>query len=151
MAADERTPAPVKPTAPWYRDGLRFECLPDCGACCTNHEDYAYVYLDDGEDARIAEHLELPLREFRKVYTTRDDGWLVMKMDKPDCPFLQGARCTIYPVRPVQCSTFPFWAENLRSPAAWKRRQGFCPGIGVGDVQSLPVIQTRLAQRKPGD
>ena len=151
MAADDRTPTAENLSDPWYADGLHFECQPDCAACCTNHDDYSYVYLDDGEDRRIAEHLELTLRQFRKTYTTRDDGWIVLKMDQPDCPFLDGARCGIYPVRPVQCSTFPFWRENLRSPGAWKRLREFCPGIGAGEEHSLPVIQTRLAQRKPGD
>jgi len=96
--------------APWYAEGLRFECLPDCAACCTNHDDYAYVYLEPGEPERIALHLGLDPGTFAERYTQLDEGWVVLKMDRPDCPFLSGTRCSIYAVRPVQCRTFPFWA-----------------------------------------
>ena len=43
---------------PWYSEGLCFECRPDCGACCTNHEDYAYVYLEGDDVDRLVAHLE---------------------------------------------------------------------------------------------
>ena len=27
--------------------------------------------------------------------------------------------CTVYPVRPLQCRTWPFWPENLSSKQSW--------------------------------
>jgi len=135
--------------APWYAEGLRFECLPDCGACCTNHDDYAYVYLEPGESERIARQLDLDLDTFSDRYTGREEDWVILRMDRPDCPFLSGARCSIYAVRPVQCRTFPFWAENLRNRARWRRLRRFCPGIDRGESHSLRVIQDHLAARKP--
>lgn len=147
MGAEKKRRA-ADSAGPWYAGGLRFECQEDCGACCTNHDDYAYVYLEDGEPERIAEALGLGLDEFLERHTELDDGWTVLKMDRPDCPFLSGARCSIYAVRPVQCRTFPFWSENLRSSARWERLRGFCPGIGRGETHSLRVIQEHLAARK---
>ena len=133
--------------SPWYAAGLKFSCQQDCGACCTDHEDYAYVYIDPDEERAMAEFLELSLRQFRRRWTTLDEGHRVLRMDGPDCPFLDGSRCSIYPVRPSQCRTFPFWTENLSSPGAWKALREFCPGIDVGEKHPLKVIRKRLDER----
>jgi len=38
--------------------------------------------------------------------------------------FLKDKQCTVYPVRPAQCRTFPWWKENLSSKEAWRGLQG---------------------------
>ena len=54
-------------------------------------------------------------------------------MDQPQCPFLtQEGTCGVYLARPMQCRTWPFWAENLESPEAWAATAAICPGIGSG-------------------
>jgi len=137
------------PRAPWYADGLRFTCLPDCGKCCTRHGAYGYVYLEEGDAPRLAAHFGLTEDEFRRTRTAKDDGHLVLRMDGEGCPFLDGSRCSVYEARPTQCRTFPFWPENLRSRERWERLKGFCPGIGEGQVHSLPVIRARIADEPP--
>ncbi|HKQ63012.1 MAG TPA: YkgJ family cysteine cluster protein [Candidatus Polarisedimenticolaceae bacterium] len=137
--ASERT------RSPWFAAGLRFECQPDCGACCVNHGEYAYVYLSDEEARRLGAFLELEPAEFRARYTTLDEGELVLRMDQPACPFLDGTRCGVYPVRPRQCRSFPFWEETLASRAQWEALREFCPGIGRGELQSAERILLQLA------
>jgi len=132
----------------WYGDGLRFECQPDCGACCVNHGDYSFVYLEDGEVDALAEFLEIGRSEFLRRFTAVDDGHIVLRMDAPACPFLVDDRCSVYPVRPVQCSTFPFWKENLRTRANWSKLKEFCPGIGKGERVDLDTIRRELAARE---
>jgi len=134
--------------APWFADGLRFECQPDCGACCSNHDDYSYVYLESGEAKRMAAQLELPLEDFLERYTDFDQGFLILKMDEPDCPLLDGNRCSVYEARPVQCSTFPFWEENLAGPARWSRLKAFCPGIDKGKRHPLALIRQKVDDRE---
>jgi Fe-S-cluster containining protein len=134
---------------PWYADGLRFECQADCGLCCTNHGRYAYVYLDGEDLPRLAAHCELTQDEFRDRFTTVDEGYVVLRMDTPNCPFLDGSRCTVYEARPAQCRSFPFWEEHLDSKRAWNRTEEFCPGINRGPVHSLSMIRERLAERDP--
>ena len=132
---------------PWYEDGLKFSCVPECGGCCTDHDEYSLVYLSLKTERAIAGLLKLDLKTFRERYTQLDEGHRVLRMDTPDCPFLDGKRCSIYPVRPRQCRTFPFWEENLSSSRAWKKLVKFCPGIDSGEHNSLRVIRSVLDER----
>jgi len=135
---------------PWYASGLRFTCRPDCGACCTNHDQYAFVYLEGDDLQQMARLLGLSDAEFSERYTVLDGEYRVLLMDEPDCPFLDGARCTVYEARPTQCRAFPFWAETLTSRRRWRGLRKFCPGIDEGEVHSLEVIRGHLAKRKIG-
>ena len=120
------------PVERWTEDGLRFECTR-CGACCRNHGEYAYVYLMPPEVRALADHLGLDEATFLERWCERDEGWTVLRMDSPRCPFLSEAgTCTVYPARPMQCRTWPFWEENLRSAETWARAATICPGIGRG-------------------
>ena len=68
-------------------------------------------------------------------------------MDDPACPFL-GAdnRCHIYPVRPKQCATWPFWEENLER-ASWDGPvRECCPGIGSGPLHSAEEVERLAAE-----
>jgi Fe-S-cluster containining protein len=133
---------------PWYAEGLQFECQEDCGRCCTNHGDYAYVYLEETDLHRLRRYFGLNREQFLERYTTVDDGFVVLRMDRPACPFLEGSRCTVYEARPVQCRTFPFWEEHLRSRKAWNGTEKFCPGINRGPIHSLRMIRRRLEERR---
>lgn len=141
---DDTTKGPS--TRIWYAGGLRFECQPGCGNCCVNHGDYEYVYLEGDDAERLARHLGLDLPDFHDRYTELDDEFPVLRMDRPACPFLDGTRCSVYPARPTQCRTFPFWKNNLTSRGAWSRLRGFCPGIDQGELHPLRVIQTHVAE-----
>jgi Fe-S-cluster containining protein len=82
----------------------------------------------------IALHLGMSEASFLEAYCQQEDGWVTLRMDSPACPFLQeGNTCAIYPVRPKQCATWPFWKENLRR-AAWEEIAKDCPGIGKGEL-----------------
>lgn len=131
---------------PWYADGLRFSCT-QCGNCCRNGGEYAYVYLSDGEIEAIAEHIGMPVNAFLETYCDRDGDWVTLSMDEPACPFLdEENRCRIYPVRPVQCRTWPFWSDNLDRETWEKSVTQRCPGIGSGPLYSLEEIEERARE-----
>jgi len=54
----------------------------------------------------------------------------------------------VYAARPVQCGTFPFWRENLRTRAQWEALGAFCPGIGRGDFVPLESILAQARARE---
>lgn len=126
-------------------EGVRFECLPDCGRCCSRHDDFSYVYLEPDDVRALASFLDLPLGEFRKRWTFKEEGHTALRIDGDACPFLDGSRCSVYAARPRQCRIFPFWTESLRSEEAWEGLRGFCPGIGQGDL--IPVESIRARSR----
>jgi len=126
---------------PWYSNGLRFSCTR-CGNCCRNHGAYTYVYLAPADVSAIARHLGLSQRVFLETYCKAEDGWVTLRMDSPACPFLEnGNTCGIYPVRPKQCATWPFWTENLEQ-VTWENDVARdCPGIGRGELHSREEIE----------
>lgn len=131
--------------APWYREGLRFTCTR-CGACCTGAP--GYVWVSDTEIARLAEYVGEPIEQFTRKYVRRVDQRLSL-IEKPggDCIFWdKTAGCTVYPARPVQCQTWPFWSDNIESPAAWAHVKRVCPGSGKGQWFSLEEIEASAAR-----
>ena len=137
------------PEAEWYEDGLRFECS-QCGNCCTGPP--GYVWFTEEEAGRIAEHLGLTVAQFRRRYTHPVHGSEslneVQSEDGYDCIFLRRddagkALCSIYPVRPRQCRTWPFWTENLRSSRDWARTARGCPGCNHGELVPIEEIRIR--------
>ena len=141
-ARGRRAPRP----RPWYAGGLRFECQPGCGACCTRQGGRDFVYLAPRDVWRLALALGLSTAQFRRRHTVRDRGWTALRMTAEACPFLDGWRCRVHAARPAQCRTFPFWTEILRSPEAWRALGARCPGVGRGALVSLAGIRARLRQ-----
>jgi len=137
---EEPDPSEPRPE-PWYAPGLRFGCT-QCGQCCRTHGEYAYVYLSGAEVGRIARHLGLTRDAFLERYCREEDGWIHLAIDSPACPFLTAdSRCSIYPVRPTQCATWPFWHENLER-ATWEGPvRAVCPGIGRGPLHTREEIE----------
>lgn len=130
----------------WYTDGLRFECT-QCGVCCTGAP--GYVWLTRAECDELAEFLGLSGDEFVRRYV-RLVGRRRSLVEEPngDCIFYDDG-CTVYPVRPGQCRTFPFWPENLKSRGAWEEVSEECEGIGQGPLYSLETA--RLISRGEND
>lgn len=134
--------------APFYKKGLQFECLK-CGKCCSGFP--GYVYLSEKDIDELAHFLGLDRRSFLKKYTR-----LVHVFNEPRLSLVEKARhdcvfwdklCTVYPARPVQCRTYPFWKRHLVSEREWNRLSGFCPGINRGRVYSIKEIQYLMEQK----
>ncbi|MDF2550100.1 MAG: hypothetical protein K0S07_1167 [Chlamydiales bacterium] len=120
---------------PWYKKGLNFKCT-GCGACCTKTPGYIWVSKEEIE--KIATFLKISLEEFASKYLRSIGNKLSLK-ELPvtyDCIFLKENRCSIYPVRPVQCGTYPFWPTILESEKNWQDESGYCEGI----CSSSPLV-----------
>lgn len=131
---------------PWYAGGLHFGCVA-CGSCCTGGP--GYVWVNDEEIERIAAFLGLDRRRFRNRYLVLGfRGYSLREKANYDCVFLDGGRCTIYPLRPRQCRSFPFWPEVLRSRSNWDRFAKSCPGMNHGRLYAIDEIEEIAAGRK---
>ncbi len=133
---------------PFFESGsLRFSCT-GCGKCCETAGDY-YVYLTPEEASLIRNHLGLSRAWFRRRYLARlEEGELVLGPGRDErCVFLdQAGRCRVYPVRPLQCRTYPFWPEVAVNRRDWQREALRCEGIGHGPVVSRAVIRRAVRQ-----
>ena len=128
---------------PWYKNGLRFTCT-QCGDCCTGEP--GYVWVSDEELAAIADHRGESVEEVRDLYTRRTPrGRTLREKANGDCVFYDRKDgCTIYPVRPPQCRTWPFWESNVETPEAWERTKAVCPGSGHGELIPAEEITLRV-------
>jgi len=128
----------------WYRAGLHFECI-QCGRCCSGPGE-GYIWVSKAEIRLIAEYLKMPEEQLRRTYLKRVGfRTTIIENKSRDCIFLEdrgGAKsCAIYPVRPNQCRTWPFWSENLADADAWNRAGMKCPGINRGKLYSYEEIR----------
>ena len=130
-------------TEPWYQDGLRFRCTR-CGHCCTG--DPGNVWVNDEEIAAIAEYQRESTQQATALYTRPGGrGRSLREKANGDCIFYSHEDgCTIYPVRPRQCRTWPFWESNVRTPEAWEQTCQVCPGSGQGELITAEEITRRL-------
>ena len=131
---------------PWYAPGLHFECT-QCGNCCSGAP--GFVWVDSREIQAIADHLNVPLGEILHLKCRQvGDRTSLREYPNGDCIYLDGKTrgCTIYPVRPKQCRTWPFWNSHLASPEAWQNVHALCPGVGQGAFIPLKQIEEQAAE-----
>ena len=132
-----------KTEAPWYGEGLRFECTR-CGGCCRG--DPGYVWVNEMEIASIARALKLAPAEFARTYLRKVMGAVsLLELANGDCIFWSPEGCRIYEVRPMQCRTFPFWHEYVSSPKGWAGAGRRCPGVNRGRLY-LPAEIDHLVE-----
>jgi len=129
----------------FFDQGIHFECQ-QCGACCNG--DPGIVYVDLDEVKHIAEYLSEGIHFFTDKYLLPLRAGYTIKEHSDGRCFFYNNGCTIYPVRPLQCRTYPFWFENLRSSKKWKHVLRECPGIGCGPLYSrekiLKIVQSTM-------
>jgi Fe-S-cluster containining protein len=121
------------------------------------------------EVAAAADYVNLTAPEFIETYaeskldspTKQDDiPWILVKNQETEgekgCVFLDNETnfCKIYPVRPIQCSTYPFWTNIIESEyhwntevrradddlssslPAWSAEDGGCEGMKILDEEN---------------
>lgn len=134
----------------WYSGGLRFGCR-QCGRCCGGAP--GYVWTTDDEIIAMANELGISRVQFETSFARLVFGRKKSLLERPngDCVLLSPdtRQCMVYKSRPVQCRTWPFWDQNLDSPASWKRAARGCPGCDnpKGKLYSLEEIETNRAKK----
>jgi Fe-S-cluster containining protein len=143
---------PNKTKTAWYAAGLHFECM-ECGVCCAGPGE-GYIWVTKPEIKIIADFLKMTPDELRRKFLKRVGLRMTIIEDSftKDCIFLQEANsrkeCKIYPVRPSQCRSWPFWPNNLASPNSWNKVAEKCGGINRGRLYSYEEIEKIKNEKK---
>ena len=119
------------------QEGYRYKFDPSacasCGGhCCTGESGYIWVKYDEIE--AISKFLEQSIEDFATIYLKKVKhrySLIERKRESEDdyaCIFFDDEmrRCSIYPARPRQCRTFPFWDQFKNDKEEVKKE---CPGI----------------------
>jgi len=104
----------------------QINCL-DCAACCKNYS----PRFKTTDIKRISKHLKQKEGDFIAQYLKVDEEGDFVLQTKP-CSFLGADNfCSIYDVRPSDCSRFPYTDEDVllkRQPLTLKNAS-FCPAV----------------------
>lgn len=127
----------------FFDKGICFECT-NCGSCCTGEP--GIIYVNEEEISVIAEFVDVQ----REIFVQRclypfQDSYSIQESADGRCIFYENG-CAIYPVRPMQCRTFPFWFQNMRSEQSFEEVTLRCPGIGKGPLYSKETILECIGQ-----
>ena len=116
---------------------MRFQCQPGCIRCC---EQKGFVYLTREDIARLAEHLGITHAEFQRRYLCGVTGLLRLRKQRhKQCPFLLSDGCSVHAIKPLQCSSFPYWPELLDKASERRQAAEYCPGMNHGPRASIAV------------
>ena len=121
----------------WYHDtALPFDCTA-CGKCCKTK---GSVWMSPEEVTNASALLGISAVAFVDRYashtiqddpdvaaatttmTTTTPPWAKLTNNSEQhCVFLKDNLCQIYQARPIQCSTYPFWPNIMKSATSWNR------------------------------
>jgi len=140
--------------AHFYASGLNFSCKR-CSTCC--RYDSGFVFLSEEDLEKLTDSLDMEKDRFVKAYcrwVTSLQGKKSLSLKEKsnkDCVFWESSGCSVYKVRPLQCSSFPFWPSILSSPGSWKIAAAACPGMNTGELHTNEAIEkyVELRSRHP--
>jgi Fe-S-cluster containining protein len=134
--------------------GIGFRCKC-CSECCRGMADGSnLVLVGPDEIRRIMDATGLKWEEIAEPYPEFIEtaagnritlAWC-LRRNGDSCTFLDGDRCTVYPVRPWICRTYPFMltCEGLQT--------GECQGLGakISRKEAIQIART-LFERKDAE
>lgn len=130
------------------KTSLNFECT-QCGACCCGDENH-FIAVSSFDLENICKHIEISMAWLRRRYVSslEQNRYTIRIGDNGRCVFLRNDNsCRIYPVRPVQCRTYPWWPEILHSKSSWNAEAVRCEGINAGKKIPVSRIMASLRQQ----
>jgi hypothetical protein len=129
---------------------MRFLCQKGCIRCC---EQKGFIYVTGEDVARLAGHLGISCAEFTRRYLCGSAPRLrFRKQRNKQCPFLLDDGCSVHAIKPLQCSSFPYWPELLASAAERRAVGKYCPGMNHGPLVNMETareIAGRVQQAFP--
>lgn len=121
---------------------LRFTCQPGCIRCCDRP---GYVYLTETNLHEMAAHLGMTVDDFEQRYVRRYKHFLRLR-SRVGCHFLTPDGCSVHPVKPLQCRTYPYWPSITADATTWRDERQNCPGIGKGELIQIETVRRDCAE-----
>jgi uncharacterized protein len=128
--SDRRLNAMVQETTEQVWAGI--DCRTCANCCKTRHPLFSRA-----EVKRIAMHLETTVDDLRARYLEPSEEGKYTTRQLP-CPFLQQNLCSIYPVRPAVCASYPHLQRNFRSRLLQV----------IDNAETCPIVYNVLARVK---
>lgn len=131
-----------------HRETFEFSCNR-CNKCCSCS---GTVYFSQEDLENITAFLKIDREEKsflkRRLFRDFNNGYYAYNSSKA-CYFLDEKQgCRIYPVRPLQCRTYPFWPSNFETGADVKALKKECEGVFNGNGESYSLLRiVRLLNR----
>jgi len=102
-----------------------FKCQK-CGDCCKG---YGGTFITEKEIETIASYIHTDPETFIENYCQISGGRKILaQAGDMYCIFWEGL-CTIHPVKPSMCKTWPFIESILVDTSNWHIMSSLCPGI----------------------
>jgi len=128
---------------------IGFQCQK-CGECCTGEDNSVVVYpseirkIMNGTGMAWLEVAEPPKEGEIDVYGNFHTlEWRLRKVGLP-CRFYNGRGCVVYEIRPILCSTYPFYLDLEDG----QLRSSECKGLGKEISQGASHDLARMLKKR---
>ncbi len=102
-----------------------FECQK-CGVCCKG---YGGIFVTDQEVRATAKFLNITQDEFIDRYCEESGGRTMLRTGENGYCIVWDELCTIHPVKPSLCNTWPYLKSVLADKNNLTVIQNACPGV----------------------
>lgn len=128
---------------------IDFKCQR-CSSCCRFFP--GNVFLTKEDFNKISDYLKINPKQLLNDFCreVEKNGKFVVSLKEKvnyDCIFWKNG-CLIYPARPIQCITYPFWPSIIESEESWIEEAEHCKGINKkGNLSLKQKIKFYLAEK----
>jgi Fe-S-cluster containining protein len=124
-----------------------FDCR-QCGDCCKG---FGGTYVSPEDVQAIADFIQTDPRMFLENYCQLSGTKPVLaQAENGYCVFWKDRICTIHPVKPRMCKSWPFIPNVLKDPQNWYIMAGSCPGIrtDVSPSEIVACVRSRIDRQQ---
>lgn len=123
-----------------------FQCKK-CGDCCKG---YGGTCVGPDDIDAIARYLHTTAENVLKNYCGMSGNKPILGQQKNGYCIFWDNLCTIHPIKPRMCRSWPFIQAVLASPQNWEIMAGFCPGIrtDIPDGTIVEIVRMEIKRMK---